>query len=268
MDSWNGAGGTPRWLEMSKLFPASIALVVLAALTSCEHMKSPGAKRAAAVPRTTSPLPPSASRPPFSRHDATVPFLTVRAPYADASAMCALIDAQDDHVVPFRGMRRAGDGIISVGVKDGRGRWLQSWECGGHIFITGASGQPCQIVLRNESNARLEIVAGIDGRDALNGGPFRVENAGIILPPLQTTVIGRVSRGKPAPLTFGAGRSPSAGPVVEREIKPAPGSILLAVFHERDRFPWEGSARPQPSATPDKFPRRKSQPAPFTHEYR
>jgi hypothetical protein len=204
----------------------------------------------------------------FEREDAKVPFLAVRLYYGDAAAVREMLEVQDDSAVRYRGMRRAGDGIVSVGVKDGKGAWVDSYECGGHLFVTGAAGQTCQIVVRNESKSRLEILVGMDGADAVSGGGFKLQNHGVVLSPLQTSVIGAVKRGKPAPLQFGPGRAPSLGPVIESRIAPGRGSILLAVFLEKDRLPWEGSLRVPTRNVPGKFPQRTFEPEPLPHEYR
>ena len=204
----------------------------------------------------------------FEREDARVPFLAVRLYYGDVASVRGMLETQDDSAVRFRGMRRAGDGIVSVGVKDGKGAWVDSYECGGHLFVTGAAGQPCQIVVRNESKSRLEILIGMDGADVISGGGFKLENHGLVLSPLQTSTIGVVKRDKPAALRFGPGRAPSLGPVVESLIAPARGSILLTVFQEKDRLPWEGSVRAATRTVPGKFPQRTFEPEPTANEYR
>lgn len=216
----------------------------------------------------TAPAAPSHPVRVFEREDAKVPFLAVRLYYGDAAAVRGMLEVQDDSAVRFRGMRRVGDGIVSVGVKDGKGAWVDSYECGGHLFVTGAAGQPCQIVVRNESRSRLEILVGMDGADVISGGAFKVENHGVVMSPLQTFVMGVVRRGKPAVLKFGPGRAPSLGPVIETRIAPARGSILLAVFQEKGRLPWEGSTRPATRTVPGKFPQRTFEPEPLANEYR
>lgn len=209
----------------------------------------------------------AAARPAvFQRHDGSTPFLSVRLFYADAASLRALVDQQDDFARRFKGLRRVGDGVLSVGVRDGRGRWLETFECGGHLFLTGAAGQSCQIVVRNESRARLEIMAGIDGSDASGGGPFDLKKPGRVIMPLQTLVIGKASGREPPVLRFGKGRSPSAGPVVEPRLAPSNGSILVAAFMEKDVYPWEGRSRRQ--AADGEFPRRRHQPGPLSSEYR
>ena len=231
----------------------------LCALTACQ---SPRSVRAADRTKTA-----SASRT-FERNDGETPFLNIRIFYADAAVVSKLVEVQDDSAVRFRGLRRVGDGILSVGVRDGRGRRVVSYECGGHLFVTGTPGQPCQIVIRNLSSARLEILAGMDGKDAISGGVFKLSDHGQILLPLQTVVIGKAARGKPGTLRFGPGRSPAAGPVVEASVAPSDGSILLAVFIEKGALPWEGKIRTSGVTMPGKFPQPRHEPAPRSTEYR
>ena len=244
---------------MPKLYTIAPLLVSILLLAACQ---SPGPGNAGKKSVTGTPARI------FERNDPVTPVLVVRLYYGDATMVRRLVEVQDDFVDRFKGMRRVGDGILSVGVRDGRGRWVESFECGGHLFVTGAAGQPCQIVVRNESKSRLEILAGIDGADANAGGAFKLENQGLILAPLQTAVIGKAARGKPHTLHFGAGRSPALGPVVEVRIAPPTGSILLAVYHEKGVFPWEGKFRSTTTTTTGKFPQTTHEMAPRSTEYR
>lgn len=202
----------------------------------------------------------------FQRHDGPTPFLSARLFYADATSVRKLVDQQDDFARRFKGLRRVGDGVLSVGVRDGRGRWLETFECGGHLFVSAPAGQTCQIVVRNESKARLEILAGMDGNDVSNGGTFDLKNPGRVILPYQTLVFGKISGSKSPALRFGKGRSPSAGPVVEARLAPPSGSILVVAFMEKDVFPWEGRIRRQTSS--GEFPQRRYHPNPLSSEYR
>jgi hypothetical protein len=249
----------PRLFVMARLRFIAHFVFSVSILTGCQ---TPG------VTGKTAPAASSHQARVFEREDANVPFLAVRLYYGDAAAVRGMLEVQDDSAVKFRGMRRAGNGIVSVGVKDGKGAWVESYECGGHLFVTGAEGQPCQIVVRNESKSRLEILVGMDGADAISGCAFKLENHGLVLSPLQTSTIGVVKRGKPPVLRFGPGRAPSLGPVIEARIAPARGSILLAVFQEKGRFPWEGSIRAATRNAPGKYPQRKFEPEPVANEYR
>lgn len=245
---------------MSKRFSLVPILLTIFVLVGCQSFKSPALKRAS--------VPKAASSHAFERNDPSVPFLTARVYYADPAAVRKLVEVQDDSVVRIKGMTRVGDGILSLGVRDGRGRWVESYECGGHLFVTGPAGQPCQIVVRNNCKSRLEVLVGMDGLDASSGGAFKLENNGLVLSPLQTSIIGKVKHGKTPALRFGVGRSPALGPVIESKITPSSGSILVAVFQEKGFFPWEGAVRMGMGTTTGKFPQRKYETDPLSTEYR
>lgn len=249
-----------RLFVMSKRFLLAPCLLALLCIVGCQPFQSPATKRAGA-----SKAAPARA---FERDDPAVPFVAVRLYYGDAASVKKLLEAQDDSVVRFKGMRRVGSGVLSVGVRDGRGHWVESYECGGHLFVTGVAGQPCQIVVRNDSRVRLEIVAGMDGADAVSGGAFQLENHGLVLAPVQTSILGQVKRGGVPTLRFGAGRPPSLGPVIEAKLAPSNGSILLAVFQEKGRLPWEGTIRMGTRTTTGKFPQRRYEPDPLSTEYR
>ena len=223
--------------EMKQMLRGLLALALMSAGTSCEAIKAQRAKEAA----------DQRVRSIFVREEAAEPLLVSRVFYGSQPAVRAMIEIQDDTAYSFRGLHAVGDGSISVGIKDGRGRWLPTHECGGHLFVEAAEGQPCQIVVKNSSRTRLEIVAGMDGADAVNGGRFDLNNHGIVVGPLQTVVIGKVVRGKPATLVFGAGRDVARGPVVQTHVAPSPGSIIVCGFKSNASPPREESVTRPPS---------------------
>ncbi len=208
---------------------------------------------------------PAAPRP-FQRQHETLPFLVHRIRHGSAAEVKAMLEEQDDVATARRGMKRIGDGILSAGVQDEKGRWLPSHECGGHGFVTAAAGQGIRLVLKNESVRRLEVVVAIDGADALAGGPFDFGNKGVLLQPQQTAVLGDGKKGGPR-LRLSEGPA-AAGPVMPSSIEPASGEIFLAVFHEAGHLPWERGPRDSRRAATRQFPqpRRPAESLPF--EYR
>lgn len=245
---------------IKKMMRGVLALALVCAGTSCEAIKAQRVKEAAE----------QRARSVFIREEATEPFVVSRVFYGSQPAVKAMIEIQDDVATSFLGLHRVGDGLISVGIKDGRGRWLRTHECGGHLFVEAIEGQPCQIVVKNNARTRLEIVTGKDGADALTGGPFNLANQGVVVGPLQTVVIGKVKRRQPAMLVFGPGRDVARGPIVQSHVAPSPGSIIVCAFQPKGKFPWEGSiTRPMhTTAMPGKFPQRHFEPEPYSQDYR
>lgn len=237
------------------------AILLVIALTSCDSFRSPAG-------RSRSSHLATHGTQAFMRHDPVSPFLVQRIYYGDAAKVRQMVEVQDDQAARFRGMRRVGDGIISVGIKDGRGRWLESFECGGHLFVVGAEGQACQVVVQNESRTRLEVICGVDGRDASRGIAFDANQPGVIVPPMKRIVIGATKGRQPAMLRFGPGRSVPSMPIIENVVAPSAGSIMIAIFNEKDRFPWEGSAHAGSQYAPGKVPPRAIDSDAMPQDYR
>lgn len=242
-----------------RLLNSSLILLALLVITSCQHDERPPSM----VLPEVGPF-----RGPFQRHDLHTPFLTTRLYYGDAMDVKKMIRSQDDAVRHFRGLHRVGDGIISVGLKNGKGRWLRSHECGGHVFVEAKAGEPCVIVVRNETRNRLEIVYAVDGQDALTGAAESVHHAGLIFQPNETKIIGRKRDQMGASLTFGLGRPDPNRPVIHPWMRSASGSIVLHAFHDRNRFPWEGNHRTPQTPPMNQFPARKHVPEARSFEYR
>ena len=234
----------------------SIFVLMHVGMVSCVHYDTPHESVA-------TPIAPAGL--PFERHDIHRTFLETHLYYGDGASVMSMIEAQDDYVGRFRGLHRIANGIVSVGVKKGPGKWLRTHECGGHLFVEAKPGDGCQIVLRNETRNRLEIVVAMDGRDVLTGAHESIHNPGVILAPGEVRLIGG---GKDPNLSFGPGRPDPARPVIQPWMKSASGSISLSIFHEKGRLPWEGNHRTQRPPTMDKFPARKYEPEARNHEYR
>ena len=245
-----------RWLKMFSPILRSIFVLMHVGMASCVHYAPP--KESVATPIAPAGLP-------FERHDVHRPFLKARLYYGNAGSVKSMIESQDDYAGRFRGLHRIADGILSVGVKKGPGQWLRTHECGGHLFVEANPGEPCQIVVRNETRNRMEVVVAMDGRDVLTDAPESIHNQGLILAPGEVRVIGG---GRDPELKFGPGRPDPARPVIQPWMKSASGSISLSVFHEKGRLPWEGNHRTQRPPTMDKFPARKYEPEARNYEYR
>ena len=225
---------------------ASRPLLVLAAgsvLASCAVMP---------------PRPPLAAG--FPRHDTTAPFEVIHLFHAEPATTRALVALQDDHTLPFRGLRRAGDGSLSIGLKGLRGGWMRGHECGGILMFEGRPGQQYMLVLKNETHAPMEIAAGSAGRDWLAEGPFAVNGPGFLLKPLET-------RSLPAPGAFPSVPAPTQ-PLTLFRAEQRPGAIIIAVHHKKDEYPWEAERPLATRPTARKFPQRRFVPGALPHVYR
>lgn len=252
-------------------------------LVACANLDSSGAARAggrspighpavnAARLASTSPsaggkLETARVSRSFQRQHPTTPFYVQRIRLGSQADVHTMLELQDDHFQRFRGMRRVGDGIVSVGIQNGRGRWLEGYECGGHLFVVAPADQTYRVVVRNESRCRLEIVAGMDERDLITRGSYDYANAGAVLAPMQSVVFGDRRAGR-QPLRSAPAPVPTQ-PVLQMSDVPQVGAMLIAVFHEKDRFPWEGSSRPMRRNTSGTFPQPRYEAEPLPHDYR
>lgn len=135
-------------------------------------------------------------------------------------------DAPGPLVVP------AGDGAVSVALVDELGRTLPGFAAGGKPFVVGRDGERYKIRIHDETPARFEVVASVDGLDVLDGQPASPERRGYIVEPYgDLTIDGfRTSNDNVAAFRFGrVADSYAARTSGDRDV----GVIGLAIFAER-----------------------------------
>jgi hypothetical protein len=81
----------------------------------------------------------------------------------------------------FRGPRVLAGGKVSVGLKDTRGRWLRGVDYDGRASIMGSLGDRYEIVLRNLTSHRIEVVVSVDGLDVLDGRAASYSKRGYLI---------------------------------------------------------------------------------------
>ena len=105
---------------------------------------------------------------PFVRADAAQPFATSALFYNDEEGARAMASSSG-----FRrwsgGQFSTASGIVSIGLRDERGGFLSGFIAGGKNYIVGESGKRYMIVVRNNTDSRLEVVLSVDGLDVLDG---------------------------------------------------------------------------------------------------
>ena len=67
--------------------------------------------------------------------------------------------------------------LISIGLRDQSGRFLPGLIVGDRWFVVGDEGRRYSIVVRNNSDYRLEVVLSVDGLDVIDGRGLRSANA-------------------------------------------------------------------------------------------
>jgi hypothetical protein len=190
--------------------------------------------------------------------DSSRPFAVAALHYNDRKGVEAMANLHG-----LRDTRRdvpAGDGAISIAVKDASGSPLEAVHVGDRTMIIGQAGQRYSIVLTNHTGHRFESVVTVDGLDVVNGRPGTTENRGYVLLPFATLEIEgfRQSTAAVAAFRFAAvGESYAAQMGSARNV----GVIGVAFFGERgDSFTDAQDLRLRDTASPFPADPRFAQP--------
>lgn len=196
---------------------------------------------------------------PFQRAT-TAPWAEVLLHYNDASGLrdhAQYLGAQPRPLEVY-----AGDGALSIALVDEDGRTLPGFTAGGRTLVLGEDGARYRIVVRNQTAARFEIVASVDGLDVMDGRPADPDRRGYLVDPHATLTIDGFRTSDAAVAAFRFGRvadSYAAQTSGDRNV----GVVGLAVFGERGAR-WERPSRAarwdageaQLRDTADPFPQR------------
>lgn len=173
----------------------------------------------------------------FRRADARRPAAEVKFFYNDHAGTEAALAQAGGTARDATGLRPARDGFFSVGLQDGQGGWLPAKEAPGWNrprHVTGEAGGRYALVVRNDTAARIEVVASVDGLDVMSGRPASLSRRGYVLGPGGTYAIEgfRVSADEVAAFRFsGVAESYAArSGGTTRNV----GVIGVAAFTERD----------------------------------
>lgn len=176
---------------------------------------------------------------PFSRADASTPFVTSALFYNDEEGARAMANASGFQRMTS-GLFRVGNGVVTVGLKDEGGSFFPGFIAGGKSNVIGEAGRRYTIVVRNLTPARFEVVLSVDGLDVLDGKPASFGKRGYLIDPNgELEVDGfRQSTEAVAAFRFGSVRDSYANQK-HGETRNV-GVIGLALFHERgtNPFPW------------------------------
>jgi hypothetical protein len=140
-----------------------------------------------------------------------------------------------------RGLASAAGGLISLGLRDGSGGWLKSFTANGRRFVVGERGERYEIAVRNNTDARVEVVLSVDGLDVMDGRRASFSKRGYIVAPHDTlTVEGfRTSADTVAAFRFSSvSRSYAA---LRHGNTRNVGVIGVAVFEDRSFPVWRDS---------------------------
>jgi len=147
----------------------------------------------------------------------------------------------------------AGDGSLGVALVDESGRTLPGVEAAGRALVIGQDGARYKILVRNNTTARFEVVASVDGLDVIDGKPADPNRRGYLVDPHDVLVIDgfRTSDANVAAFRFGrVADSYAAQTSGDRNV----GVVGLAIFSERGAVWTRAELQTRDTANP--FPSR------------
>jgi hypothetical protein len=257
MRRWNRR----RCAAMKSLFLRAAACVLAALLAGCagpvpsERVASrPGLGTGWGETRDSQTVAGS-----FTRARGNRPAARDQTFYDDLAGLRAMLDVCSYPVRQISGLDLAPGGLVSWGLQGSGARWLRGYEIEGRRVLAGEKGERYQVVIRNETDRRLEAVVSVDGLDVMDGRPASLAGRGYILRPRQTLRVQgfRTSEDTVAAFRFSSvGRSYAA---LKHGDTRNVGVIGLAVFEEK-RGRW--AEPPGPWRTGDLSRRQRAEPFP------
>ena len=199
------------------------------------------------------------SSAPFERQDWNTPLSVSSFFYNDESGVRAMLgsgywDRRTDGISAARG-------AITIRVVDDSGSPLPTFAAGGKSYVMGNDGARYAIRIQNQTGARFEAVATVDGLDVIDGQPGSFEKRGYLVAPWSTVEIDGFRRSEDVVAAFRFGRvkdSYAAKRGNDRNV----GVIGVAVFHERgSSWPWSQRELERRNGA-DAFPNRFAPPPP------
>lgn len=175
----------------------------------------------------------------FERADPSSPFATAALFYNDEEGARAMTASSGFRRTPS-GSFSIANGLVSVGLRDESSRFFGGFISAGRNYVVGESGRRYTIVVRNNTNFRLEIVLSVDGLDVLDGKAAAFGKRGYLVDPRGEVEIDgfRQSLDTVAAFRFGSVRGSYAGQKTgdTRNV----GVIGVAVFNEQgtNPVPW------------------------------
>ena len=109
--------------------------------------------------------------------------------YNDREGVDAMLDYLGGEPRSVPGLQRAAGGLVRVGLRDGTGQWYETLELRNQRFAVGERGSRYEVVVKNESRKRLEVVLSVDGLDTLDGESASFKKRGYVLGPRETLCV-------------------------------------------------------------------------------
>jgi len=135
----------------------------------------------------------------------SAPFAQLSVFYNDAEGIAAQMAYRGgEGISPF--YARTPNGNITVALEGSDGRVLHGRRANGRTYVVGTEGHRYNIVIRNNTGGRFEVVASVDGLDVIDGRPASISKRGYLLPPHGKLVIDGFRRSDHSVAAFRFGR--------------------------------------------------------------
>ncbi len=200
--------------------------------------------------RLDSPVRPTR----FARQNQKTPDGTGRIYYNDSKGVAAMASAAGK-ARPLSHPLKVAGGLVSIGVKDARGRWLPGRYAGGFGFVEGREGERYEVLLKNESHARVEVVLSVDGLDVMDGQPASYQKRGYVLGAGESVLVDGFRTGPDAVAAFRFSSVADSYTAQRHQTARNVGVIGVAAFVEKGSDPWSSESWRRKTADP--FPGRK-----------
>lgn len=178
------------------------------------------------------------SRTGFVRANGNRPSAVDRLYYNDREGIKDMLSHEGGADRRANGLTRMANGLVSAGLKDGSGRWLDGWLAGGRRFIAGERGDRYEIVVRNETRDRMEIVLSVDGLDVMDGRAASFSKRGYIVHPGDTLSVDGFRTSSSTVAAFRFSRVDRSYAALKHGDTRNVGVIGIAVFSEREPEAW------------------------------
>lgn len=122
----------------------------------------------------------------FARASAERPAGVDKVFYNDREGIDATIAHVGGEPKSAPGLQRAAGGLVGFGLRDGSGRWFETLMLKDQRFVIGERGARYEVVVKNETRKRLEVVLSVDGLDTLDGESASLKKRGFVLAPRET----------------------------------------------------------------------------------
>ncbi len=191
----------------------------------------------------------------FRRADPARPIATASIHYNDEAgirAMAGTVQPQRSRPI----LTEPARSVVSVELRDQSGRLLPGLRVGDFWFVVGEAGRRYSIVVRNESDARIEVVVSVDGLDVIDGRPASFRKPGYVIAPRDKISVDGFRQSRAAVAAFRFGSVAESYANLKHHDTRNVGVIGVAIFPEYGTDPFaltEAERRLRADPFPSRF---------------